>query len=239
MPKLTNPTKKSRTSKKNKPVKNAFDIENLDDGAIVSEEEDNIYNEDNVEIQLKSEDGESDEELVETLHVQENLEGVDNDDAFGDELEVDDEDKELDDDEVGDVEEDQADEEAEFKETGDDDGCLYKFAKNNKKFDSDDELEDDDMFEVEVNDVNNIIVKAEDRQTKPVLFMYERVRMKGTRARQLSRGAKPMILNVENLTPKEVAELEIQKKVVPFVIVRTLPDGKKEKWHLNELKIVN
>ena len=61
----------------------------------------------------------------------------------------------------------------------------------------------------------------------------------GERAKQLSLGAKPMVKNVDNLGPKEIARLELEQKVLPLIIIRTLPNGLKEKWRVNELVIVN
>ena len=83
------------------------------------------------------------------------------------------------------------------------------------------------------------IVKPEERVTKPFLTKFERVRLLGDRAKQLSLGAKPMLKNTELLNPKEIARLELEKKVIPLIIERTLPNGKKERWNITELSIVN
>jgi DNA-directed RNA polymerase subunit K/omega len=48
-----------------------------------------------------------------------------------------------------------------------------------------------------------------------------------------------MIKNCENMTAKEIAEQELKLGVTPFIIERQLPNGKKERWHLSELEIVN
>ena len=60
--------------------------------------------------------------------------------------------------------------------------------------------------------------------------------MLGQRARQLSLGAKSMIKNVENLDPKIVAKLELEKRVIPLIILRGLPNGTIEKWKVSELE---
>ena len=118
-------------------------------------------------------------------------------------------------------------------DTGDadeyDEKCVYKYADN----DSDDEeiVFDDDGLEI-----ISEIISADKRRTKPILFKYERVRLLGDRAQQLTLGAKPMIKNVEGLTPKEIAELEIEQNVIPLIIQRPLPNGKKERWYIKELK---
>ena len=81
----------------------------------------------------------------------------------------------------------------------------------------------------------NIYVKSEDRVTKPMLFEFERVRILGERATQISMGAKPMIKNVDNLDPKIVAKMELENKVIPLIIIRELPNGLMEKWKISEL----
>ena len=85
----------------------------------------------------------------------------------------------------------------------------------------------------------NKFVEKDKRITKPYLTKYERVRLLGDRARQLSLGAKPLIKNVDNLGPKEIAKLELEHKIMPLYVIRPLPNGFKEKWYLHELQIIN
>lgn len=127
----------------------------------------------------------------------------------------------------------------EGEEAYEDDTCVYKFAK--KSMSESDEEEEEVVFEddIEVGKNTDQIVAAEERETKPILTKYERVRILGDRAKQLSLGAKPMLLNVDNMNPKEIAKLELERKVIPFIIEKTLPDGRRERWKLNELAIVN
>lgn len=122
----------------------------------------------------------------------------------------------------------------------DDDDCLYNFKQSKKKGDKEPEFfeEYEEVFDDD-NIVYNEIVKDSERTTKPLLSIYERVRVLGDRARQLLEGAKPMIKGTENIAPKKIAQLELEKGVLPLKIVRELPNGKKEVWKINELKIVN
>lgn len=117
------------------------------------------------------------------------------------------------------------------------DDCMYKKAKV-KNFDADDEEELELVYDDD-NVVFDEIVKLEDRITKPFMTIFERVRIIGDRAKQLSLGAKPMIKGLETMNPKEVAKLELEKGVMPLIIERVLPNGKKERWYTHELKIVN
>lgn len=109
--------------------------------------------------------------------------------------------------------------------------CLYKYADDKSDEEFDDFYDDENEKPTKA-----IYVSDDERITKPFLFKYERVRLLGIRTRQLALGAKPMIKNSDNLSSKEIAELEIKFNVIPLKIVRPLPNGKKEKWKISELK---
>ena len=97
--------------------------------------------------------------------------------------------------------------------------------------DDDEIVFDDDNIETKVE-----IITEDKRTTKPILYKYERVRLLGDRAQQLTLGAKPMIKNSQGLKPKQIAELEIRENVIPIIIQRPLPNGKKERWYIHELQ---
>ncbi len=124
----------------------------------------------------------------------------------------------------------------------DDDGCLYNFDKKNKDLDSDDEFDDlvfdDDDDDID-NDVNSIYINGDDRITGNVLTKYERVRILAERSKQLMLGAKPMLKFTENIHPKDIARLELERGVIPYKVHRERPDGKIEIWKISELKLVN
>jgi len=123
-------------------------------------------------------------------------------------------------------------------EDGDSDQCVYKLTKKKNTIDVDiediaeDNFEDEENFEDSKKDK---YVKPSERKTKPFLFDFERVRILGERARQLSLGAKPMIKDLEHMNPKDVARLELKNKVIPLIILRELPNGDIEKWKVSEL----
>jgi len=158
-----------------------------------------------------------------------------------DEDEIEDENEE----EIEDEEEVEEVEEAEEKDKGDDeeeaqggdDECVYKITKKKKIVDIELDAVVEDTFEDEEPITNDTkYVKSEDRITKSYLYEFERVRLLGERAKQISMGAKPMIKNVDKLDPKSIARLEIENKVIPLMILRELPDGRIEKWKINELQ---
>ncbi len=58
-----------------------------------------------------------------------------------------------------------------------------------------------------------------------ILTKYERARIIGVRAIQLSNGATPMI-NVDNINNvSEIAERELIEYKIPIIIRRKMPDG--------------
>lgn len=185
------------------------------------------------------ENKEDKEEIEEKPVETEPIEEEEVDDSFGDnENEVDDEDKEIgDDDEEAEAEAEGDEAEAEVEEVVNDDEeakdtCIYNFVENN----SDDEDGKEMVFDDDGLEVISEVLPPDKRTTKPILFKYERVRLLGDRTQQLTLGAKPMIKNVEGLTPKEIAELEIKENVIPLIIQRPLPNGKKERWYIHELQ---
>lgn len=106
--------------------------------------------------------------------------------------------------------------------------------------DNDNEDEINCFFDIEQNEVNNIQnndVDKEDRITMPFLTIYERVRVLGTRAKQISLGAKILVKDVDLTTksPIEIAKIELSYGVIPFKIRRPLPNGKVEEWKISEL----
>ncbi len=70
------------------------------------------------------------------------------------------------------------------------------------------------------------------------LTRFERARIIGARALQLSMGA-PILVeieNVENKSPLVIAEIELQGKVLPVSIRRSLPDKTYQMIALQKLK---
>mgnify|MGYP001989749861 CR=1 FL=1 len=78
-------------------------------------------------------------------------------------------------------------------------------------------------------------VAMEDRITTPYMTKYERARILGTRALQISMNA-PVLVQLEGETdPLEIAGKELREKRVPFVVRRYMPDGSYEDWGIDEL----
>ena len=83
---------------------------------------------------------------------------------------------------------------------------------------------------------NEEIVSDDKRSTRPFMTKYELVRIIGTRKKQLSLGAKPMVKVVGKLTIDEIINEEIKHNMVPLKIKRPLPDSNLvEIWRFDEL----
>jgi DNA-directed RNA polymerase I, II, and III subunit RPABC2 len=76
-------------------------------------------------------------------------------------------------------------------------------------------------------------------RTYPFLTNYEKTKIIGLRANQLSKGAAPFINVPEYITDvRDIARLELEQKRLPFIIKRPLPNGKFEYWRLIDLLIL-
>lgn len=89
-----------------------------------------------------------------------------------------------------------------------------------------------------VRNADGVIVDAI-HKTMPFLTKYEKTRILGQRAKQLNQGAQPMIpVDKKIIDGYLIAQLELQKKALPFIIRRPLPGGKSEYWRLADLEII-
>ncbi|EPY37320.1 DNA-directed RNA polymerases I, II, and III subunit RPABC2 [Angomonas deanei] len=76
-----------------------------------------------------------------------------------------------------------------------------------------------------------------ERVTAPYLTKYERARVLGTRAVQLSQNA-PVLVKIEGETdPLTIALKELRERVLPLMIRRVLPDNTYEDWSIEELDV--
>lgn len=80
--------------------------------------------------------------------------------------------------------------------------------------------------------------QATAKTTTKYMTKYERARILGTRALQISKGAPVLVAVTGDTTdPLEIAKLELKERKIPIVIRRFLPDGSHEDWSLDELVI--
>ncbi|KAK9369703.1 RNA polymerase, subunit omega/K/RPB6 [Lipomyces kononenkoae] len=113
---------------------------------------------------------------------------------------------------------------------------------NLKSEDQDDEMDGGNI--VAVNQQNQsarkktqreLAIPKEKRTTTPYMTKYERARILGTRALQISMNA-PVLVDLEGETdPLQIAMKELAQKKIPLVVRRYLPDGSYEDWASDEL----
>ena len=73
------------------------------------------------------------------------------------------------------------------------------------------------------------------RTTTPYMTKYERARVLGVRALQISMNA-PVLVDLEGESdPLQIALKELKEKKIPLVVRRYLPDGWYEDWTCEEL----
>ena len=83
------------------------------------------------------------------------------------------------------------------------------------------------------------IIIDEFHKTSPFLTKYEKTKIIGQRARQINIGAKPFIKVDKNVIDGIlIAQSELEKKKIPFIIRRPLPHGGSEYWKLQDLEIL-
>ena len=126
----------------------------------------------------------------------------------------------------------------------DDDENSYESSEKLEDIKSDNSIYDDndtdifDQINPEIELKRNLRVPDNERITNPKLTKYEKVRLLGTRAKQISDGSKIFIKSKKVRNAMDIAELELEYKVIPLKIKRPLPNGKYEIWSIKELEIV-
>ena len=76
-----------------------------------------------------------------------------------------------------------------------------------------------------------------DRITSKFMTKYERARILGSRALQISKNAPLMVDPGDESDPYKLAEMELGEKKIPYIVRRYLPDGAFEDWKVSELYI--
>ncbi|EKJ78102.1 hypothetical protein FPSE_01563 [Fusarium pseudograminearum CS3096] len=78
-------------------------------------------------------------------------------------------------------------------------------------------------------------IPESERTTTPYMTKYERARILGTRALQISMNA-PVLVDLEGETdPLQIAIKEMREKKIPLIVRRYMPDGYYEDWTCEEL----
>ena len=76
-------------------------------------------------------------------------------------------------------------------------------------------------------------------RTYPFLTTFERTKIIGLRANQISRGSTPFIFVPPHVTDvRDIARMELEQKRLPYIIKRPLPNGTFEYWRLCDLMLL-
>mmetsp|Transcript_280 Transcript_280/g.502 ORF Transcript_280/g.502 Transcript_280/m.502 type:complete len:137 (-) Transcript_280:56-466(-) len=131
-----------------------------------------------------------------------------------------------------------ADEEGAFDDGDFDDGAEADY-NDEVEPDLEDALEDEDPNAEIIGDEHGAQagkVEKSRRRTTRFMTKYERARILGTRALQISLGA-PVLVEIEPgvSDPLEIARKELIEQKIPITIRRYLPDGSFEDWNVDEL----
>lgn len=97
-------------------------------------------------------------------------------------------------------------------------------------------------MEIESIDNNNNVenfksLPNKQRRSTKYMTKYERARILGTRAQQISMNCPIMVDNEGETDPLMIARKELVEKKLPFIIRRKFPDGSFEDWSIDELEI--
>ena len=100
------------------------------------------------------------------------------------------------------------------------------------------DLETDEIIEEKDSkkDKKQQKIEKDKRVTLPYLTKFEKARVIGTRAVQISMGAKTNI-KFDKFDPIKIATEELLTKNLPLIIRRHLPNNKYEDWSVSELMI--
>ncbi len=77
-------------------------------------------------------------------------------------------------------------------------------------------------------------------KTIPIMTRYEKAKILGIRAKQLNSGSKPYVkIPRDMINGITIANEELKKKKIPFIIRRPIPNGGSEYWDINDLEILD
>ena len=94
------------------------------------------------------------------------------------------------------------------------------------------------LSKVIINESGNVVDPI--HKTLPFLTKFERAKILGLRAKQLADGGEPFIDVPSNVIENYIiAEMELQAKVLPFIISRPLPNCRKEFWKVKDLDLID
>ena len=128
-----------------------------------------------------------------------------------------------------------------------------EFSEDEEFNDSESDIDDkNEEKEEKIDEVEELIVELDipepqieykkvdksKRVSLPILSKYEKTKLIGTRAIQISQNAQIYVDYKGLIDPIKIAKKELEEKKIPFIIRRYLPNGKYEDWNIDELRII-
>jgi DNA-directed RNA polymerase I, II, and III subunit RPABC2 len=96
------------------------------------------------------------------------------------------------------------------------------------------------MSEIQIlsgTDLSKTVKNQVPKRSSIYMSKYEKTRILGLRALQISQGS-PIMIDYKNETdPLRIAQMELREGKIPMIIRRVLPDGIFEDWSVHELII--
>jgi len=129
-------------------------------------------------------------------------------------------------------------ENAEVFEANEENGELNSNNEGNEYSNQVEVLENDAKLEDFRTTYDRMMDKNTQRRTIPFLTKYEKSRIIGKRAMQISKGSPPLVEIGDLENPIDIAKKELMERKIPFIIRRPLPDGSYEDWRVDELRIL-
>ena len=129
-------------------------------------------------------------------------------------------------------------EDAEVFEANEENGELNSNNEGNEYSNQIDILENEAKLEDFRTTYDRMMDKNTQRRTIPFLTKYEKARIIGKRAMQISKGSPPLVEIGDLESPIDIAKKELMERKIPFIIRRPLPDGSYEDWRVDELRIL-
>jgi len=129
-------------------------------------------------------------------------------------------------------------EDAEVFEGNEEIGELNSNNEGNEYSNQIDILENEVKLEDFRTTYDRMMDKNTQRRTIPFLTKYEKARIIGKRAMQISKGSPPLVEIGDLESPIDIAKKELMERKIPFIIRRPLPDGSYEDWRVDELRIL-
>ena len=74
--------------------------------------------------------------------------------------------------------------------------------------------------------------------TRNIMSKYEKAKIIGMRIQQLANGATTLVDTSKLKSVQEIVYAELEQKVLPFIVIRALPNGTSEYWKVKDMIVM-